>query len=264
MNKIPNLFSLCNLVCGCIAIVYVLQTGIIISADDSGQSIIEMPEKIYMASLFIGIAALIDFCDGFIARLLNAQSDKGKQIDSLADVVSFGVAPGMIIYQFLRLSFAQQPGGLDVSIAWLLPAFVIPCAGAYRLARFNIDTTICHGFKGLPIPAAGLLIASFPLIYWHTTETWLINLLLNEVFWYALIAVISYLMISTLPMLSLKFAHPGFKQFLPFIIILFVALVSAVMVGWLAVPLSFIAYIIISLMIANRSTTEVPAHADAI
>jgi CDP-diacylglycerol--serine O-phosphatidyltransferase len=84
----------------------------------------------------------------------------GKELDSLADVVSFGVAPGMILYQLLRLSFAGQEDGLDVSVGWLLPALLIPCAAAYRLARFNIDDTQQYGFKGVPTPAAGLLIAS--------------------------------------------------------------------------------------------------------
>ncbi len=120
----------------------------------------------FMASLFIGLAAIVDFLDGFIARWMKATSAIGVQLDSLADVVSFGVAPSLIIYQFLRLSFAQQENGLDVNIIFLVPAFLIACAGAYRLARFNIDTEHTTYFKGLPIPANGLLIASFPLIYW--------------------------------------------------------------------------------------------------
>ena len=136
------------------------------STSDNGEMILMLPEKIYWASAFIGIAAVVDFLDGFVARLLKAGSEMGKQLDSLADVVSFGVAPAMIVYQFLRLSFAQQADGLEISMAWLLPAFIIPCAGAYRLARFNIDTETSTGFKGVPIPAVGLLIASLPLIYW--------------------------------------------------------------------------------------------------
>ena len=136
--------------------------------------------------------------DGFVARLLKASSEIGKQLDSLADVVSFGVAPGLIVYQFLRLSYAQQENGLDISTLWLLPAFIIPCAGAYRLARFNIDTAQSNGFKGVPIPAAGLLIASFPLIYWITYDAifWIIPVLINKWFWYGVIIIVSWLMIS--------------------------------------------------------------------
>ena len=101
MKNIPNLFTLLNLLFGCIAIVYTLQNGIVITADAEGALLLDIPEKIWMASLFIVLAAVVDFLDGFVARLFNASSEMGKQLDSLADVVSFGVAPGIIIYQFL-------------------------------------------------------------------------------------------------------------------------------------------------------------------
>src|SRR5690349_5714201 len=117
MKQIPNLFTLLNLVFGSIAIIYTLQNGIIITTDqNTGAQLIDIPEKIWMASLFIGLAAIVDFLDGFVARLFKATSEMGKQLDSLADLVSFGVAPAMIMYQFLRLSFAQGEGGLDVPI----------------------------------------------------------------------------------------------------------------------------------------------------
>src|SRR5919112_4772752 len=168
MKQIPNIFTLLNLFFGCLAITLILQNGLLASVTEEGEQVLLIPEKIYWASVCIGVAAVIDFLDGFVARLLKASSEMGKQLDSLADVVSFGVAPAMILYQFFRLSYAQQENGLDVSAIWLLPAFIIPCAGAYRLARFNIDTEQTYGFKGVPIPAVGLLIASFPLIYWYS------------------------------------------------------------------------------------------------
>ena len=108
-------------------------------SNSDGSQYIGMPEKTELASLFIGLAALVDFLDGLVARLFKATSPMGKELDSLADVVSFGVAPGMILYQLLRMSFASQADGLDVSVGWLLPAMLIPCAAAYRLARFNIE-----------------------------------------------------------------------------------------------------------------------------
>src|SRR5205085_10548499 len=108
--------------------------------------------------------AAVDFFDGFIARLFKSSSEMGKQLDSLADLVSFGVAPGLILYQLLRISYAQQENGLEVSIVWLLPAFLIPCAAAWRLAKFNLDSEQQNSFKGVPAPAVGLLVASFPLI----------------------------------------------------------------------------------------------------
>lgn len=248
MKQIPNIFTLLNLVFGCLAIVSILQYGLSFTVSDTAEAFVIMPEKIYMASVFIGCAAVIDFLDGFVARLLKASSDMGKQLDSLADVVSFGVAPGLIIYQFLRLSFAQQEGGLDVSIFWLLPAFLIPCAGAYRLARFNIDTTQSHGFKGVPIPAAGLLIASFPLIYWFSNTELIITLFTNQWFWYLIIFIVSYLMISTLPMMALKFSGVTVKKLMPFIINTAIAIITAFLFGWLAVPISFVAYVILSLL----------------
>ena len=247
MKQVPNLFTLLNLVFGCIAIVCILQNGLTLSVDENGGALVVMPEKIFMASVFIGCAAVIDFLDGFVARMLKASSDMGKQLDSLADVVSFGVAPGLIIYQFLRLSFAQQEDGLDINMFWLLPAFIIPCAGAYRLARFNIDTEQSYGFKGVPIPAAGLFIASFPLIYWYNSDAWLIQLLTNQWFWYGVILVISYLMVSKLPMMALKFNPFSFKKLTPFIIIAVVVLIAAFLFGWLAVPVAFLAYVLISL-----------------
>jgi CDP-diacylglycerol--serine O-phosphatidyltransferase len=246
-KQIPNLFTLANLFFGCMAIVSIMQSGLSVSYDASGENLVEIPERIYMASVFIAIAAIVDFFDGFVARLLKVPSELGKQLDSLADVVSFGVAPGMIIYQFLRLSFSQLEGGLEISSLFLLPAFIVPCAGAYRLARFNIDTAQNYGFKGVPIPAIGIWIASFPLVYWFSKDIWAIQLLRNYWFWYAVIIVSSYLMVSTLPMMALKFKEFSLKALLPFILIAVVGIVSAFIFGWLAVTLSFIAYTILSL-----------------
>ena len=153
MKKIPNFFTLLNLLFGCCAIVFSLQTEsiTIIQGDDLSTSF-SVPERLYFAAICIAIAAFIDFLDGFLARLLHAAGDMGKQLDSLSDVVSFGVAPAVILFQFLRFSYMQQQNGLEINIAWLLPAFLFACAGAYRLARFNIDTTQTYGFNGVPIP----------------------------------------------------------------------------------------------------------------
>jgi CDP-diacylglycerol--serine O-phosphatidyltransferase len=253
IKQIPNIFTLLNLFFGCMAIIATVQTGLTIGIDN-GQQLVEFPEAICKASVFIGIAAVIDFLDGFVARLLKASSEMGKQLDSLADVVSFGVAPGMIIYQFLRLSFAQQEDGLDINTIWLLPAFLIPCAGAYRLARFNIDTEQSYGFKGVPIPAAGLLIAAFPLIFWYSSSNgaWILKMLLNKWFWYAVILVVSFLMVSTLPMMALKFKGVTVKKMMPFIIIAIVSIASAIFLGWLAVPIGFVAYVVLSLVYKNN------------
>ncbi len=254
MKHIPNLFTLLNLIAGCLAVIFVLQTGETIVNISDGEAIITLPEKIAWGSFCIGIAAVVDFFDGFIARLFKASSQIGKQLDSLADVVSFGVAPGMILYQLLRISYAQQLNGLDVNFAALLPALLFPCASAFRLARFNTDATQEKGFKGVPTPAAGLLVASLPLIIFYNYYN-LDNLLLNKWFLYVLTAVVSYLMISRLPLIALKSNAQGMKQRLPELSLLVIAIVSALILKWLAVPVIFLFYIIISLL-ASRMQNE--------
>jgi CDP-diacylglycerol---serine O-phosphatidyltransferase len=253
MKQVPNLFTLLNLLFGCIAIVFTLQNGIDIISDTNGSQLLILPEKIWLASLFIGLAGVVDFLDGFVARLFKATSAMGKQLDSLADVVSFGVAPGMILYQFLRLSVAQQEDGLDASIIWLVPAFIIPCAAAWRLAKFNIDTEQEYGFKGVPTPAVGLLIASLPLIYWNVQEEWLTNILLNKWILYVIIALLSFLMVSNLPILSFKFRDFSIKNNLPKYLLIALGIVAIIILKWLAVPVIFIAYVLVSLLFKNKT-----------
>jgi phosphatidylserine synthase len=132
-------------------------------------------------------------------------------LDSLADVVSFGVAPGLILYQLLRISYAQDENGLDTSMIYLLPAFLIPAAGAWRLAKFNLDDKQQVSFKGVPVPAVGLVIASFPLIIHFQT----LNLQLafiNRWLLYAIIFLLSFLMISNLPLMSMKIKDLSIKN----------------------------------------------------
>ena len=251
MKQIPNIFTLLNLFFGCCATVFVMQNGISIATGDDGAQFVIMPEEIWMASLFIGLAAVVDFLDGFVARIFKATSELGKQLDSLADVVSFGVAPSLIIYHFLRLSYARQEDGLNVSWVLLTPAFLIACAAAYRLAKFNIATDQHYGFKGVPTPAIGLLIASFPLIYYSTTMD---DLFQNKWIWYAIIIVLSWLMVSNLPLMALKFKDFSIKNNLPKFILILLAIVAGIFLNWLAVPLVFVAYIILSLAFKNKTT----------
>jgi CDP-diacylglycerol---serine O-phosphatidyltransferase len=215
MKQIPNLFTLLNLVFGCLAIVFTLQNGIVISADANGTQLLAVPEKIWLASLFIGLAAVIDFLDGFVARLLNAGSEMGKQLDSLSDLVSFGVAPGLIIYQFLRLSIAQGEDGMDASFLWLLPAFIIPGAAAWRLARFNLDNSQSYSFKGMPVPA---------------------------------VVLFSWLMVSSVPLMALKFKDFSFKNNMPKYLLAILSLAAIFILQWLAVPAIVLAYVVLSLL----------------
>ncbi|MDF2384829.1 CDP-alcohol phosphatidyltransferase family protein [Nostoc ellipsosporum NOK] len=253
MKQVPNFFTLLNLVFGCIAIVYVLQNGISVYVDTNGVQVLEVPEEIWMASLFIGLAGVVDFLDGFLARLLRADSEMGAQLDSLSDVVSFGVAPGMILYQFLRNAVARQEDGLDASFLWLVPAFVVAAAAAWRLARFNLDKSQQFSFKGLPAPAAGLLVASLPLIYWNSQNEMIVGLLRNKWFLYAVIAVVSYLMVSTLPLMSLKFKDYSLKNNIPKLLLLIIAVAAGLLLQWLAVPIVIIAYILLSLVLKTKT-----------
>jgi CDP-diacylglycerol--serine O-phosphatidyltransferase len=253
MKNIPNLFTLLNLFFGCIAVILILQNGIAIVYNADAPQFISMSEKISEASLFIGLAALVDFLDGLVARLFKATSPLGKQLDSLADVVSFGVAPGMILDQMLRMSFSGQENGLDVSVGWFMPALLFPCAAAYRLAKFNIDETQRYGFKGVPTPAAGLLIASLPLISWYSNNAMVLEALQNKWVLYALILVVGYLMVSKLPLMALKFKDYSLRGNMPKLFLLLLAVVSAIFLRWLAVPVVFVFYIIVSLVSAEKN-----------
>ena len=215
--------------------------------NDQFNTSFNIPEKISWAAVFIIIAALIDFLDGFVARLLKATSEMGKQLDSLSDVVSFGVAPAVIIYQLLKFSFAREENGLDISIFWLMPSFILACAAAYRLAKFNLDTDQQFSFKGVPVPAVGLLIASFPLILHFNEISGINSFIMNKWFLYALIIILSYLMVSNLRMMSLKFPDFTLKNNVPKIILLAVAIIAALFLQWVAVPVVFIVYILLSL-----------------
>jgi CDP-diacylglycerol---serine O-phosphatidyltransferase len=254
MKQIPNIFTLLNLVFGCIAIVFALQTETIsIFVGEDLSTHYNIPEKLSIAAYLIFAAAVIDFLDGFVARLLGATSEMGKQLDSLSDVVSFGVAPSVILYQLLRISFIKEENGLETSISWLLPAFIVACAGAYRLARFNIDSSQSYGFKGVPVPAAGLLIASFPLIL-HFGNSFIDvgEWITNKWVLYVVIALVSWLMVSTLPLMALKFKDFTLKNNLPKIILVVIAVVAALLLQWIAVPVVFIAYIILSLVYKQK------------
>ncbi|HVF97799.1 MAG TPA: CDP-alcohol phosphatidyltransferase family protein [Flavisolibacter sp.] len=254
-SQIPNLFTLLNLFCGCIAIVFILQTGqSIVTLDNTGYFEPLFPEKMGWGALFIFFAAAVDFLDGFLARMMNVSSDKGKQLDSLSDVVSFGVAPGMIFYQLLRLGYAKTEGGLDVSFAYLLPAFIFTCAVAWRLAKFNVSINQSDSFKGVPSPAAGLVVASLPLIIWFydaDPESWKAKLSVPQYIitpWllYSAILLLSYLMVCNRTFIAMKFKDFSLKNNALKYLLLAISLICLVVLQWLAVPVIFVLYLIFS------------------
>ena len=252
MKQIPNLFTLLNLLFGCLAIIVILQNGIVIQYNEEGSQFVSIPEKIWLASAFIAAAALVDFFDGFVARLFNATSEMGKQLDSLADVVSFGVAPSLIIYQFLRLSYAREEDGIEVSLVWLLPALAVALAAAYRLAKFNIESSGEYYFKGMPTPAVGILVASLPVIYWNTDDATIITLLLNKWFLYALVIILCWLMLSNLKLMALKFRDYTLAGNLPKVLLVGLSVLLLILFKWIAIPFIFILYILLSLIFKNR------------
>jgi len=253
-KQIPNLITLLNLFFGCLAILVSFQSGTMATLDETGDMIIEIPEQIYYASMFIGLAALVDFFDGFAARLLKVNSELGKQLDSLADVVSFGLAPSFIVFQFLRLSLATDINALSHTTVMMAPAFIIALAGAYRLAKFNIDPDQSTYFKGVPIPMIGILTAAFPLVYWQSQTTIFSKLLLNPTFWYIYIIIVSYLMVMDRPMLALKSFGGKKKLILPLALVAVETIISAYFFKWMAIPFGFIGYCLVSLFYRKTIT----------
>lgn len=241
-KNIANCFTLLNLIFGSVAVIHIMQG---FPETTSGISGIE---HMCIASVFICLAGVVDFLDGLIARILGVSSEMGKQLDSLADLISFGLAPGLIAFQFLKMSLAGSPEMLQNGW-YLLPALLLPCAGAYRLARFNLTVGSSLNFEGVPIPAGGILIASFPLIYAFNKLALVHRLLLSASFWYVVIAMISFLMASTLPMMSMKFKNLSFGQNWPRFLLFILAVIGAIFLQWLAVPLIFLLYVILSLIL---------------
>lgn len=221
MKNLPNIVTCLNLYSGCLSCVMSL-----------------VYDNYVGAFIFILLAACFDFLDGFIARITKSYSPLGAQLDSLADVVSFGVAPGFIVYSFLlNSSIGILYGGNIRFIAFLIPVFA-----AIRLAKFNVDKRQTSSFLGLPVPANGLFWGSLiPSI--SLTES---NHTLCTFFVIALIITFCFLMISELPMYSLKFTHYKWtgNQY-PYITI-FTALLLTAFFQTLGICLTIVCYIFLS------------------
>ena len=230
-QHIPNAITCGNLVSGCLSILF-LTSG--------------MPVK---AALMIFVAGLFDFLDGFAARLLHAHSPIGADLDSLSDVVSFGVTPGFIMYWLM--SRAQHPEiillGLD-----LLPclAFLLPVFSAIRLARFNVDNTQTTTFRGIPAPGMAIFIASLPLALsqvGHLTDGTL-------GYWACLgiTLVFSFMMVSNLRFFSFKMKSAKWKGNEIRWIFLIVAIVSYAIFRWLALPFVMMVYVLLSVLFGDK------------
>ncbi len=230
MKHIPNFITSMNLLCGFIAIIFAANGDLV------------------TASWLILAAMIFDFLDGFSARLLKAYSDIGKELDSLADVVSFGVAPGLIIYHLLNNSFQPgtlNPGILKTAIIMIVPA-IMPVCGAIRLAIFNLDSTQSTTFKGLPIPANALAVISIVIAGHYSGSLMIGNFMHTPFLIIGLTIVLSLLMVSRIPLLSLKVKNLKFKGNEGRYILAGLVLLNLLIFGILAMPLIIPLYIISS------------------
>jgi CDP-diacylglycerol---serine O-phosphatidyltransferase len=193
------------------------------------------------AAAWLGVGAIADFLDGAVARLLNAKSALGKQLDSLADMVSFGVAPGAILYSFLA-------DGENDFVWKAIPAFILTVAACYRLAKFNIDPRQTTTFIGLPTPASTIFVVGLLLIA-EFNSFGLRALIYNSVFIYTCVAILSYLMISELPMFSFKFERYTWQGNEIKIIFAATALLLLIVLREAAPSLIIIIYLLISIAI---------------
>ncbi|WP_295116598.1 CDP-alcohol phosphatidyltransferase family protein [uncultured Chitinophaga sp.] len=247
MKQVPNILTLANLFCGALAVIFILHAPEYIATFNGADYMITNPAPVYWASALVVLAGVFDFFDGMVARLLKVQSPMGKELDSLADVVSFGVVPGMVLFRLLRSAYMQTPDVFDVSYVNLAPALLVPCFAAYRLAKFNLDTRQSEHFIGVPTPAVGLLVASFPLIMLYNPFN-MAHLLENVWVLYVIIGLLCYLMVSSIPMISLKFKNFSVKDNWPRFLLILLTIGSIPVLGFAAVPFVFIAYILLSLV----------------
>jgi len=211
-----------------------------------------------LAAVFVGLGIFFDFFDGFAARILNAQSELGLQLDSLADMVTSGVVPGIVMYHLLSQVFGSPfyisstthldltPWGVNLRYLSLL-GFLITLASAYRLAKFNIDTRQTSSFIGLPTPANTLLILSLPLLLNFHEEIWIKNLILNEWFLIGFTLMSCYLLNAEIELFALKFKSWEFNENKVRYLFLILALILIVVLKFLAIPCIIVLYVLLSL-----------------
>lgn len=230
-RHVPNFITCLNLVCGFIGIIYSFEDTLI-------------------SSYLIFLACFFDFIDGFAARLLKASSPIGKELDSLADMVSFGVLPGLIAYHLINLAliksaFAGKPGSEYIAMV----AVLIPVFSALRLAKFNIDTRQSYGFIGLPTPANALFFASLPFIV--QANSW--GIFSNNYFLVALVILMSGLLVAEIPLLALKFQSYSFSKNADKYLFLILSAALIIFLGVKSIPFIIIIYILISLFVKKKT-----------
>ncbi|MCK0109047.1 CDP-alcohol phosphatidyltransferase family protein [Flavobacteriaceae bacterium S0825] len=241
IRHIPNFVTLLNLFCGSIAVIFAVNGSLVI------------------ASFFAFLGIFFDFFDGLLARKLNAQSDLGLQLDSLADMVTSGLVPGIVMFQLFNLqgtdwfSFGVNEavgfnGSLEEQTYLPLMGLLITLASAYRLAKFNIDDNQTDSFIGLPTPANTLLILSFPLIMEFQNNDIMNSIIINKWFLIAITLVSCYLLNANIKLLALKFKTWNFQDNAARYLLIVLAAVLLIVFQFAAIPLIILAYIIISVL----------------
>ena len=231
-RNIPNALTCGNLLCGCVGIIEAFHSNLIISC------------------ILIGVALIFDFFDGFVARLLKVSSPIGRDLDSLADMVTFGVLPSVIIYQLLMRSIPDLMG-----IWKAYPALIIAIFSAIRLAKFNNDTRQSDSFIGLPTPANGMLVASLPVIVQYYGEMWE-PIIINTTNLLVFSVVMSLLLVAEIPLLALKFKNFGWNGNQARYLLIAASLILLVTLKVLAVPVIIALYIVMSVIV---NLTKKPA-----
>src|SRR5690554_4786627 len=240
LKQIPNLITSLNILCGSIAILFAVSGDLV------------------LATVFVFAGIFFDFFDGLAARLLNAQSEVGLQLDSLADVITSGVAPGIVMFQLMNISFVGHKqsvtelissNGWNVGVSNYLPllGLLIVVGAAYRLAKFNVDTRQTTGFIGLPTPANALLIMSLPLILEFQFSDLAQEVILNPWFLIGMTLLSCILLNAEIPLFALKFKTWDFRSNAVRYVFLILCAVLLVLLKFLAIPFIILLYIVLSI-----------------
>lgn len=235
-NNIPNFITLLNLLAGIISIY------------------LGMKGELQLAASLIFLAAILDFLDGMLARVLNAKSAIGAQLDSLADIVSFGVAPAFVFFHTIEMVIEMQNKPELGYLAFAV--FIVPLFSAYRLAKFNIDEEQASTFKGLPTPATGILLASFPimiLVCLAENKGFYYDLSTNVYFLVSIALISSILMVSNLPMFALKFTSVSWAENQTRYIFIILSVFLILILKLAAIPLIILMYVLLSVVLAFSS-----------
>lgn len=232
---IPNALTLLNLFCGCIAVLFAVNNNFV------------------AAALFVFLGIFFDFFDGFAARKFNVQSELGVQLDSLADMVTSGLVPGIVMYKLLQL--VELDWGYKDSSEVLFGISFFSCLGlsitlasAYRLAKFNIDTEQQSYFKGLPTPANALLILSLPLIMEFQNSDVINSIILNKWFLIGLTVFSCWILNANLKLFALKFKTWSFKDNTTRYIFILLCMVLLIVLQFAAIPIIILLYISMSVL----------------